>query len=490
MQWNTLKALLMFGLAAFVAICFGFSVALGDYRLIFLAAAISILIALIVYPGYAPLLALGILCPFSPPMPFVWQLPFTGVVLGICCLKFFVERAISTKPSPSINTMNAPAILFFGWVFIRYCMKPMLPNMMGWGQNVTGFRAYLNYGIAFVIVFALGRFLPRRDDLSKLFKWMTICSLVFVVVLVALMPTKNMFFAVFVYIGLFATAFDNGMLRFVILPAFGIVLISVSMLPLLYPTTKLRRRLLLIVGWTAVILGGGRAGLLMALAVAFGILFLNRQWLRLSLIVGTLGFLAVIFSYAGDRLAATNIGFLRPLSLISARIAENSDADANWEFRRIRWERAVEEIRKNPIAGESYGGVENAWVAEQGGASEETAMEMTLATGSVHNGFLDCALALGIPAALFFTYILVSRIIITGRRAMALRKSDPLMSQVNCFLSTNLVALALTISIGTDVNDKQIWLYLGLTVLAERLAGRATKAAIPMAKHRWEPVRV
>jgi O-antigen ligase len=489
MQWNTLKALIMFGLAAFMAICLGISVAMGEYRLMLLATGVCVMVALIVFPGYAPLLAFGILCPFAPPLPFVWNFPFVGLILGVCFVKFFVERAIATKPLHGLKTMTWSFAVFFAWVFIRWAMKPTLPNLLGWGQNITGFRAYLAYGLAFIMVFFLGRFVLSRDDLLKLFRSMTIMSLICIGVFVPLVFTKTLFLIPLMYLSVFFTFFDNGMLRFVILPFFGVLVISVSMLPLLFPTTKFRRRLLFLVGCGAVILGGTRSGLLMALAVVFTILFLNRQWIRLALIFPTVGIIAVLIAIFGAQISSlSSIGLLRPLSLISSEIANKTDAAEDWEWRKVRWERGMEEIRLHPLVGSSYGGMENAAVWEAGGPTEEESMEGSLATGGLHNGFLDCAYALGIPAALLFVYILTSRILITGRRAFTLRKSDALMAQVNAFLSANLIALALTVSIGSDVNDKQLWFYLGLTVLAGRLAIKPARAANPMAQPRWEPV--
>jgi len=261
MQWNTLKALLMFGLAAFLAICCGISVAVGEYRLMFLAMGVCLFIAMVVFPGYPALLAFAIFCPFAPPLPFIWQFPFVALVLGVCMMKFFVERAISSTVLRSVNTLSFSFALFFGWVALRWCMKPALPNVAGWGQNVTGFRAYLGYGIAFGLVFLLGRFVPTRDDLSKLFRWMTIGALVFMWILIPLIFAKTTFAIALNYLGVFVAYFDNGMLRLVNLPFFGVVAISTSMLPLLFPTTKRRRVFLFLVGWAAVVLGGTRSGL-------------------------------------------------------------------------------------------------------------------------------------------------------------------------------------------------------------------------------------
>ena len=37
-----------------------------------------------------------------------------------------------------------------------------------------------------------------------------------------------------------------------------------------------------------------------------------------------------------------------------------TDAASTWEWRQVRWQRAIEEIKQNPMIGKGYGGLENA----------------------------------------------------------------------------------------------------------------------------------
>src|SRR5207245_1264306 len=82
-------------------------------------------------------------------------------------------------------------LVFFGWVALRYCMNPVMPNVSGFGQGVTGFRSYLNYGICFALVMFLPVFFTTREDVVRLFRWMGGISLFFILFLIPFVFSKS-----------------------------------------------------------------------------------------------------------------------------------------------------------------------------------------------------------------------------------------------------------------------------------------------------------
>src|SRR5262249_39414492 len=152
------------------------------------------------------------------------------LILVICCVKLFFRNALArVSGNPYRHCFSWGFAALFGWVALRYCMHPVLPNFGGFGQNVTGFRAYLDYGICFALVLLLPFFLNSRHDVIRLLQWMGGISLAFILLLVPLVFTKSVLAALWLNrFGLFVSMFDNGWLRFVVLPGFGLNLLMLS----------------------------------------------------------------------------------------------------------------------------------------------------------------------------------------------------------------------------------------------------------------------
>ena len=146
------------------------------------------------------------------------------------------------------------------------------------------------------------------------------------------------------------------------------------------------------------------------------------------------------------------------------------------EWREVRWQRGLDEIRKHPLIGVGYGGLENALSSDY--QTDEENQDMTLATGGVHNGYIAGALALGIPAALLYVYILSSQIFVNARRAFALHSADPLLSEAHAFVCANLLAYAAAMFFGSDVNDPLMWFFLALGLFVRQLSVREGKKAV------------
>lgn len=472
MNYHQIKGLLIFFAAMGFAIWMGYAVAMEDYFLMAVVACTAIAVILLLMPGYIPLLAFGLLDPLAVPIPFIIGFPPLIPVLGICLLKYVLRRGLIKKSGTrEISAMVLPFGIFFAWVFFRYCLNPVLPNVAGFGENVTGFRPYMNYAICFVLVFTVGRFIQSRADLVKLIRWLAGVSAFFLLLFVGLMFTRNFAVAsVLNYLGVFVSVYDNGVFRFVVLPSFGLILISLALLPDLLVLRKSLRICLLLLGGAAVLLGGNRSGLAMAGAIIMVTPLLKKDFRRFSIIaIGTVLFFVGAY-FLGETLGRSQqTGILRALALVSPQMAASTQASDTWEFREIRWRRALEEIRNHPWVGRGYGGVENAFIWNDWNSFEQARVEIDLASGGVHNGYIACALALGIPAALMFIGIFGWSIWHNAKLAMRIKAEDRQASSIHIFVCASLVGYMLSIYIGTDLNNPMIWFFLGLGVLMKRI---------------------
>jgi O-antigen ligase len=392
-------------------------------------------------------------------------------VLGLCLLKRALRRGLAKSDgSRPIIPMTFGFWVFFGWVIFRYCLNPVMPNAGGFGENVTGFRPYMSYAICFGLVITLGYFIQSRSDLSKMIRWLAWISVLFILLLVPLMFTRSPAVAnVLQYLGLYVIAYDNGIFRFVVLPGFGIIIATLALLPALFPLGRKYRIAAFATGVAAVILGGNRGSLLMLFAILCVIPLLKMHFARFAAILTATGMCLVTFHYVGESGLVHNSGVLRILAVASPRVAQETGADYNVEWRKIRWSRAIEEIRNDPWLGRGYGGVQNAFLWSNWADFEEASMEIDLATGGVHNGYLACALAFGIPAALLFVLILAWAIWRNAKLAMRAGGRDPSLKELHAFVCANLIAYALAIYIGTDLNNPILWFFLALGILSERL---------------------
>jgi O-antigen ligase len=479
MKPQQVTALLTFVAAVALALVMGISIATESYSLLIFASSVVVVCILVLMPGYGPLFVFGLLIPFSLPVPFIWNFPFLMIGLGICALKHWLQGGLqSSTRSMNIRTVNISIAVFFVWVFLRYCAKPALPNMLGWGTTVTGFRAWLNYALSFGVVFYLGRLVANREGLQNLMKWVAYISIFFIFILVPATLSKSAAVANFFFqLGMPSTTFDNGMIRFVALPGFGLYLISLLFLPNLFKVNRAAWWSFLALGSAAVFIGGNRSALGMAFVIVTVIPLLRRKFLQLASITGSVLLFSFGIYLAGPTLSRLPYtGFLRPLALISPDLSEATGGAVSIEWREVRWQRGLDEIRKHPLIGVGYGGLEN--VLESDTQTEEESEDMSLATGGVHNGYIAGALALGIPAALLFIYILAAQIFANARRSLALQKADPMLAEAHCFVCAFLLAYAAGIFVGTDMNGPIIWFFFGLGMFVHQLRNREVRKAI------------
>jgi O-antigen ligase len=161
---------------------------------------------------------------------------------------------------------------------------------------------------------------------------------------------------------------------------------------------------------------------------------------------------------------------MRVLSIVSRRVAEASGAVDTSDWRIMRWRRAMNEIIANPIFGKGYGGVENAWVFADVSQFEDARLEVDLATGGIHNGYISCAYSLGIPALILFLFVFFEKIWSTFKLAEKFKDRDKELSEFHIWVGSNLVGLILAIYVGADLNAAIIWLYIAMAVYLKRMA--------------------
>lgn len=468
MNPNQIRVLITLVLCLALAFFLGYLVAVGKYDVIRLLIFVALGVFAIVAPGYSALIAFGLICPFSLPIPFVYNAPFIASILGVCITKYMVRRWIVHHNSPAPQTrLPVGFYLFFAWVVFRYCLDPVFPNVQGFGENVSGFRAYLNYALSLSLVVFLPLFLRSRGDALAVVRWIGIFSFFFVIFFVPLIFTKSLTVtANLTHFGMYVSAFDNGWLRFVVLPGFGGTLVALGLLPNLTSWSSGRRRLLVVVGVAAVIMGGNRASFLMTLLLFLTIAYVRRGFAAAFWVAVAAVICLAAFRYAGENFRFDRgTGFFRILALTSQRVAVQSGADTTLLWRKVRWERAMEDIYARPFMGHGYGGLERAFMFVNMAQFEAAAVEVDVVTGGIHNGYIAGTRALGVPGLLLFLCACVSQVILNWKQAMLYRTSDPVISDLHCFVFANLAALTIGIYTGADLNNTFNWFFLILGVV-------------------------
>lgn len=443
----------------------GNAVAEGDYITPSLMLLATLGVAAIVVPGYGFFLAFGLLCPFAFPIPFVFRFPFVALMLGLCCVKFAISQGLTRGRFHYQLAANAAILILFGWVVLRYCMNPVMPGLaIGTGNAITGFRGYLNYGICLAIILTMPLFVRSRDDAVQLLRWLGYVAFFFALLFIPLTLSKSFGAArILGNLGLTVALFDNGWLRFVALPGFGLILLTLSLLPRVAPLRRWQRLLVLAVALLAIIMGGNRTSLGMAMVILLCVVFARRRVRLIAAAVFGIAATLAIFYLLGENMKfSRGVGFFRVLALVSPRAAERSEAAQTFIWRKLRWERAMADIRQQPWIGKGYGGLHAVFAYATGEDLEQNLIEIDVASGSIHNGYLAGARAFGIPFMVLFILIMATRIYRHGRESIRWREAEPVLSELNSFLFTMLSALTVSIYFGTDVNGPEIWFYLSL----------------------------
>ncbi len=459
------------GLAALLAILTGYYITVVDAFFVAYLVAAFIGLLIMLWADYIPLISFGLICPFILPIPVISFFPFIVLVVAACYGRYLLNAWVDPRTRGDWGKGFILSFsIFFSLVLTRYCMNPAVPNATGFGETVTGFRSYLNYAVCVMVLVALSLFVRTIADAKRVICWIGGCAALFCLILIPFVLSKSVTAArVFSYLGLYVSFFDNGCLRFVVLPLLGTLLVGLAMLPALFVKNRFGRLALLVLGAAAVVLGGNRSTFAVMLTMVCCIALVRKRILQFSFLVGAAAGVLMLFYVIGEHLPAGELGFLRVLALTSSRVAQRTDAADSVVWRKIRWTRAIEDIKSSPIFGKGYGGLQNAFLWSNRQEYENELVEVDVASGGIHNGYLAAARSLGIPAAVIFIYLLLRQIIFNAKRAFKHVDSAPLISQLHCYIFANLVGFALTIYIGTDVNAPSLWAFLGLGLVLDRI---------------------
>jgi len=216
---------------------------------------------------------------------------------------------------------------------------------------------------------------------------------------------------------------------------------------------------------------GNRGSFVQVLAILLAVEFLRRRYFRFIVIAIGIAIILSSFYIIGERIdLSRGVGSLRILSLVSKRVAEASGAVDTSDWRMMRWQRAINEIIANPLFGKGYGGVENAWVFADISQFEDARIEVDLATGGIHNGFISCAYSLGIPALIIFLFVYLDKIWCCFKFSEKLKYVDEELSEFCVWTGANLIGLVLAIYIGADLNAPIIWFYTAMAIYLIKLA--------------------
>lgn len=477
-----LKALVFGAGALGLALFLGYAVAKENYNLLVMGVLSAVVIYSLVTPGYSLMLALAVLSPVNLPLPFVWNFPFVLLMLSLCFVKYALQRALAPASVPRlVPALNWLTVIFFSWVVIRYAMDPVLPGVaVGRGNDVTGFRAYLNFFTCGFILVTIGLYVGNLSQGLGFVRAMIGMSFLFCAVFVPLTLTKSMIIAnVLTGFGMYVSTYDNGWLRFVVLGVFGQMVVAGSMLPEVVPIRKRSLRFAMFVfGCVAVLLSGNRTSVVMVALLVVTIAFMRRQRALLAgCVVGVVVFLVGSW-YIGENLRfAGGVGLYRFVTLVSGRAAEISEASQSVQWRVARWERAIYDIKRRPLVGMGYGGLQRAFVYSNRAEYEQAAIEIDVAAGSIHNGYLASARALGIPATALFVVIVLLQGLREFSEIRRARERDNLRAQLHIFVLANILTMLLEAYVGHGINNPLVWLLIGLGVALRRCPWRSEEPA-------------
>lgn len=478
LQWKE-RGIILAGIG--VSVFMAASAVQGDWSPLILAVAAVLCVILLVKTNYPVYLSFGVLAPFFLPIGLLQQFPTYGAVFGVCVAAAFMRRAVSSSSSLRyLRSYDALTLVFHAYLIARYLVDPALPgHALGLSQDITGFRSWFDHLLNLGTLLFLGVLIYDRQKLCSLAMWLAVWSGAFTAVFVALMFVPGTTLSLqLAEMGMYVTFFANGWRRFVFLPSFGILLVLASLLPNLFRIRGVWRFLACALGLFAVAAGGNRSSLagLLIILCAFG--FVKRKYVSLLILSGVVlsSVMAVELSYEMGILKQ-EAPFVRVFGAFSSRISEDTGGTGSWEWRLVRWNRAIEDIKAHPVFGMGYGGARGFFrlMSDVGPESSDLGVEADLATGTTHNGYLSAARALGIPAVCLFVVIMVRGIWRHLRRAWF--GGDAVMTEVHLFVGVNLLMNFVMLLVSAEIRMPIIWFYIALGILADRMDAGAEPAA-------------
>ncbi|MBA4386551.1 MAG: hypothetical protein C0404_01140 [Verrucomicrobia bacterium] len=453
----------------------------GDMKPFLALFAVGAVILMTINANYPLYLAFIIVCPFNYYF-FPYQLTTFTIILGISIFAAGLRWVVGHDRERGIAGFDWAVLGFFALVTARYLSSPVLPQQMSGVSNViTGFRVWFDYGIALTTVLFLGFMLRDETAICRFLRWTLIFSIAMALVFLVLIPIKEPIVTLYLRIfGIHIDLFDNGWRRFVVLPQFGFTMLLAAMLPKVFMAERFPRKVIAVLGLVCVAIGANRSSFL-AIAVSVVVLLLiKRQFKYVFLTLASLAACIIGFIIAFESgLVSANTPGIRVAAMFNQSIDRESGAAGNMEWRARRWKAAWDDIKKRPFAGSGYGGLEhlNEDKAYRQSTDNADLVDISLATGGIHNGYLSGARGVGIPAigfVLLFLFIRSSTML-----KLSMRNSDvtALPFQMTGYGLAMVIYLALNMLTGLDVHSPQLWMNLAAVLIMEKLIKKNESSA-------------
>ncbi len=424
------------------------------------------------FADYPILLALGFSLPHNMPLPLIWAMPTYFIILSLCIAHKIV--CLSTQRDKSFKfgkNISIWIFLFFGWVFFRYLQDPALPRLFASSDvGVTGFKSFFGYFACLVYILFLPILIDTKERFIKFLRWMAIFALFFISVLSIGSLTSSYELAnIYQSIGFTPNYIPGSTLRFVALPNYGFLLISLIFLRDELRLRKVHILFMMGFGVTALVLGSNRTTILQLFAFIILILMLRGKIIALYASLVIFVSILSVFYYVGENYTLpTKYQFVRVLSIASPKVSRETDAMSNIHWRLMRWERALEDIKENPVLGVGYGGMEGIFrLLSYTRIDEDMKIEMDLATGSSHNTLISGARALGIPAVVLFLAVWYVQVYYHFKKYRNKEIRDDYYHYASWLLPI-LLSLLISMQASYDLNSIRLWFFVGISELLKK----------------------
>ncbi len=450
------------------------SVMAGNWSLLLLFLGLIAFIVLVVLAKSPIYLAFGALAPFAISLGPIHHIPPLALALAICTCAIGIKAAAKNFPTRTTGRFAPLIAIFYLLLAVRYCMDPVLPGYaIGIGDDVTGFRSWLDHLIGFGCVLLLGFFITSLVMVKQLFRSLLAFSILFAVVALIIMLIPGMALTrTLASAGIAMGEFSNGWRRFLFLPSMGQFMIVGCLLPNLFATTRLQRSVLLILGIVSVVAGGNRGSALALLVIIGAIWVLKRKPAAvIALMACSIGLILLANVIVEQGWGKTLTPWTRVMSAFSPSLSTEIGATSTVEWRIARWQRALEDIRTHPWLGMGYGGVRGYFrmMSDIADSDPDLELERDVATGLTHNGYISSARALGIPITVLFILIMAARIRTHIKQARRYRADDKVFFEGHVFMCAYLVMMLFALMFGAETRYPTLWMFIALSLILERL---------------------
>lgn len=435
--------------------------------------------------NFPALLAFGIWFPLPPIVPFFSHFPTIALLLmWIGCILFF--RICVSQKLKYVPSCNLFLLLCFLWVPIRFMLNPIhkLGGSVLGGHGVSGANAYFLYVVAGALLVSLGAILNTREKLINYMRWaFRWCFFYGIALLIcACIPAT---WPILISLGMYAAGtMTEGIMRLVVLPGYGLYLVSAAICPTLFRLTTTQAIFVFLLGLTMIIVGGNRSTMAAAMIMIPFIFFMLRRShaLMLSMIMFLMGL--GVLHLTVDRMDKSEIPmFARCFGMLDPKIDEatGGSGSANWRY--AVWQSGLEKIRESPLIGKGFGNLpQRVDINQIAGLNPTTDFEVVLAAGEAHNGYITAAYGFGIPFALVLAGCLLWRIFSHMRSALTTSRKDLELREFHALLAANVASAVLLTYCGGDMSDDLLWVIVGMGIILDHVTRRSPKPVkIPLA---------